>query len=82
MDLYQFNFQDIKGRATLVWEHGNFIEFSDEGENRIVLYDTGKFFAEIWFDADMNQIKMVIGFKSLQCLDPYLEIIDLKDIIS
>ena len=64
MDLYQFNIQDYENRAALVWKHGNFIHFRDEGENRIVLYHMGKFFAEVWYDIDMTTIKMVRGFKS------------------
>ncbi|GEO05459.1 hypothetical protein AAE02nite_31230 [Adhaeribacter aerolatus] len=72
MDLCEFNLQDLQGRATLIWKHGNFIEFREEEDSRIALYDMGSFFSEIWFDAEMRRVKKVIGFKSLQGLEPYL----------
>jgi hypothetical protein len=71
MDLYPFNFQDMQGRTALIWKHDTFICFREEGKNTVALYDMGKFFAEVWYNAEMNEIKRVKGFKSLQCLEPY-----------
>jgi hypothetical protein len=81
MDLYRFNYQDIQGRTALIWRYGTFIEFRDEEAYRIILYDMGNFYAELWYDADMNHIKHARGFKSLACLEPYLAAIKLKDMM-
>ena len=81
MDFYQFNFQDIAGRAALIWEQGNFIDIREERGCRIGLYDMGKFFAEIWFDENKTAIKMVRGFKGFNCLDLYLELGDLDKLL-
>jgi hypothetical protein len=78
MDLYRFNYHNYAKRVALVWEHGTFIDFRDVGDNRIILYDMGRFFAEIWFDSDMNEVILVRGFRSIQCLEPYLETIKLN----
>ncbi len=80
MDLYQFNISSHDKRASLVWEHGTFICFRDEEDNQLVLYDMGNFYAEVWYDLEMNVIKLVRGFKSLHCLEPYLESIKLNNI--
>jgi len=41
----------------------------------------GKFFAEVIYLADDNQIILVRAFRSKNCLEPYLKIIDLSEII-
>ncbi len=45
MDLHQFNSVSYETRMALVWKHGTFICFRQEGETPISLYDMGKFFA-------------------------------------
>ena len=80
MDFYQFNHCDIPGRASLIWEHGIFIEFRDQQEFRIILYDMGNFYAELWYDSDMNHVQLARGFKSINCLEPYLAEISLQDL--
>ena len=82
MDLYRFNYQDIQGRAALIWRYGTFIEFREEEAYRIILYDMGNFYAELWYDADLNHLKHARGFKSWACLEAYLELVDLSDILS
>ncbi|WP_262719609.1 hypothetical protein [Adhaeribacter rhizoryzae] len=42
----------------------------------------GKFFAEVWFDQVQNHIVKVRTFKCQQCLEPYLDLVDLSDVIS
>ena len=46
-----------------------------------MLYDMGKFYAELWYDAEMNHVQLATGFKSLLCLEPYLVDISLKDLM-
>ncbi|KAA5539131.1 hypothetical protein [Adhaeribacter rhizoryzae] len=81
MNLYQFNRHNIQGRAALIWRQGIFFDFRDEGEYRIILHDMGNFYAELWYDADMHHIKHVRGFRSLECLEPYLATIKLADMM-
>jgi hypothetical protein len=80
MDLYPFNFQDMQGQTALIWKHDTFICFREEGKNTVALFGMGKFFAEVWYNANMNEVKMARGFKSHQCLEPYLAAIKIGGI--
>ncbi|KAA5539160.1 hypothetical protein [Adhaeribacter rhizoryzae] len=82
MELYDFNRYNMAHRAAAVWEKGHFLAVRQSGDCRICLYAMGKFFAEVWYQTDNNQIELVRGFKSIACLQPYLELVDLSDIIS
>ncbi len=77
MDLYQFNFHNYEKREAFVWEFGSFICFREEEDYRIVLYNMGNFFAEIWYRVGTNQIELVRGFKNKAALD----LIDLSKIM-
>jgi hypothetical protein len=81
MDLYQFNRCDIHGRASIIWKEGVFIEYRDQKEYRVILYDMRKFYAELWYDSEMNHIQLARGFKKIVCLDPYLMEIKLEDLM-
>lgn len=82
MELYDFNRYNLAQRAAIIWEKGQFLAFRHRGDCRIFLYAMGKFFAEVWYQSENNQIESVRGFKSTACLEPYLELVDLSEIIS
>lgn len=81
MDFYAFNTLPRDTRAELVWQHGRFLAIRTEMDCSVVLYHMGGFFAEVWYSLEDNQIALVYGFKSRGLLEPYLELIDLKDLM-
>lgn len=47
----------------------------------VLLYLMGGFFAEVWNSPEDNLIGLLHGFNSRQLLDPYLEVIDLEELM-
>lgn len=81
MNLYDFFGNDHAQRAILVGEHGKFLTIRVSGEYSVCLYAMDNFFAEIWYRIADNQVDFVRGFKSNALLEPYLELVDLSQII-
>ncbi|QMU29077.1 hypothetical protein [Adhaeribacter radiodurans] len=80
MNLYEFFSNDHYRRAELAFTQGTLIVVRGSGAYRIYLYTIGKFFAEVWCRIEDNEVDLVRGFKSLDLLEPYLELIDLSEI--
>jgi len=80
MDLYDFNRLNQEEREAAVWEQGTLIAVRTSCGCSMVLYSMGKFFAEVVYLPDTNQVMLVRGFRSKSCLEPYLEMVDLSDI--
>lgn len=81
MDLYDFIRLNQEQRAATVWEQGTFIAVRISCGCSMVLYSMGKFFAEVVYLPDANEVMLVRGFRSKYCLEPYLEMVDLSDIM-
>ncbi|MFD2247352.1 hypothetical protein [Pontibacter ruber] len=80
MDFYAFNCLPREERAELVWEHGRYLAIREEMGCSVALYHMGRFFAEVWYSPEDNQIALVHGFTSRSLLEPYLDQIDLEDL--
>ena len=82
MHLYDFFGHNHTQRAAMVWAQGKFLTIRVSGEYSVCLYSMGEFFAEIWYRIVDNQVDFVRGFKSNALLEPYLELVDLSEILS
>ncbi|MDQ3290555.1 MAG: hypothetical protein M3Q05_04625 [Bacteroidota bacterium] len=80
MDLYEFFCNDPEQRAELVCTQGKLIAIRNSGAYRICLYTIGKFFAEVWYRMADNEVDLVRGFKSIDLLEPYLDLVDLSNL--
>ncbi len=80
MELYDFNRHAQAGREELVWRYGAFLVARPQEEYYLVLYNMGTFFAEVQYRKESNSIEWVRGFKSMSCLQPYLDLVDLSEI--
>jgi len=69
MNLYDFNRLTEAERAEHVFHFGNFLANCPDRGN---LYDMGKFYAEVLYNDDTNEIKQVRSFSTLRNLEPYL----------
>lgn len=81
MDFYQFNCYPRETRAELVGQHGRFLAIRTVMNCSVVLYHMGEFFAEMWYSPEDNQIAMVHGFNNKELLEPYLDIINLEELM-
>ncbi|WP_242927384.1 hypothetical protein [Pontibacter vulgaris] len=81
MELTLFNTYSTAARFEIVWEHGTFIACRGRRGYRIELYDLGSFFSEVWYNPENNVIALVRGYKSKKALEPYLDKINLLEML-
>lgn len=81
MDFYQFNYLPREQRADLVWQSGQFLALRSHMGCSVALYRLSRFFAEVWYSPEDNQIALVHGFESRTLLEPYLDDIDLEKLM-
>ena len=79
MDLYTFNQKTIKERSRIVSNHGQYLAVRVELTYSMLLFFVDKYFVEVWYDKQENEIFNVKAFKSPTRLDPYLDLIDLSN---
>lgn len=79
MELSEFNKETRTTKAALVWEKGQFLAIRVTARHNVVLYHMGSFFAEVWYDPDQVNISFIRGFNSTNCLESYLNMIQLPE---
>jgi hypothetical protein len=82
MNLLHFLHQNHKQRAALTHATGKLLIIRESGAYNIYLYAVDTFFSEIWHRIADNEIELVRGFRSTHLLAPYLELIDLDELVS
>ena len=78
MELSEFNKESRTRKAALVWEQGQFLAIRVTERHNVVLYHMGSFFAEVWYDPGQVNISFIRGFNRSNCLESYLNLIELK----
>jgi hypothetical protein len=78
MTLYQFNILTEDNKLKTVWDIGEFIENHISIDGIKNLYAINKFYVEVVYDAQNNQIIGVESFKTGEDLDKYLPSIETK----
>lgn len=70
-------------RANRLWKEGTYLDLSRKTEKLIVdLYGIGDFYVEVFFDSFSEELLYVKPFYNLERLSPYLENIDISNIVS
>jgi hypothetical protein len=77
MKLHHFLSASLEERAEFVWQQGNCVAIRSQEEFTIMLYHTGRFFAEVWYHSLEERLLMIVGFRDCQLLDAYLDEITL-----
>ena len=78
MDLYEFNQLPQRHKANFVWNNAVFLtNRTDENGRKVNLYHTDKFFVEVYYNPKANAIVKFRAFNSTNCLEPYLESIEI-----
>jgi hypothetical protein len=69
-------------QCALLWQEGIFMSnrFSRNGFS-INLYHAGNFYAEVWYNGNTKQVGSIRTFRNLNKLEPYLDSIDIKDVL-
>lgn len=74
MTLYHFLGLDVNQQAQYVWQ-GKYVDMRSEGDYRILLYNLGDFYAEVFYDSSLNKISHIKGFKAISNLAPYVKLL-------
>lgn len=73
MTLFEFIELEINQQAEYVWE-GKFIDNRYEGDFEILVYNLGEFYAEVFYNIDLNEITHIKGFKTISHLSLYIKL--------
>jgi hypothetical protein len=80
MNLNTFEKLLLEERLQLVWNEGNQLAIRFGRKHNVCLYHLRDFFAEIWYDPQEKNVSMVRAFTSNQCLEPYLNHININQL--
>lgn len=80
MTLYEFNMMDKDQKAATVWS-GVHIGDRHDKHHDILLYQVYGFYVEVYYDRAENTIVTFRSFSSTGQLTPYLEKIDIVNLI-
>jgi hypothetical protein len=71
MTLYEFNSLSFKDQYKTVIEYGTFLDNYVSNSERANCYALYKFFVEVIYDQDKNQVTEIKSFKTGYLLDKY-----------
>jgi hypothetical protein len=81
MTLAQFNKLKTDEQQKAVLVQGVFLAERKDLPLRMMLYDMGNFYVEIFFLSRYNKVAWFNGFKSTKKLEPYLQKIDISPVL-
>lgn len=81
MTLTQFNKLSTEEQQKAVLINGVFLGERRDPPLRMMLYDLGSFYVEVFFLSRYNKVAWFNGFKSTKKLEPYLQKIDLSSVL-
>ena len=78
MGLYEFIQLKEREKADITWQLGTFLMSRDTDGLKINLYGVDDFYVEVWYNPELNYIQKISAFRSVDCLEPYLDLIELE----
>ena len=81
MTLSQFNKLSIEEQQKAVLINGVFLAERKDPPLRMMLYDMGSFYVEVFFLSRYNKVAWFNAFQSTKKLEPYLQKIDVNSIL-
>ena len=82
MDLVEFNTLPIQYQAQFTWDNGIFLATRKTNAHVINLYYTKKFFVEVHFSLRNEGVDKIASFTNLDHLQPFLDQIELSDLMN
>lgn len=78
----EFRVMPFHKKCDVITFNGTYIAQRLLGDCKVFLYDTGDFFAEVFYSPKYQKVLMINAFDKLIGLDPYLDEISLDDLSS
>ena len=80
MGLYDFISLDKEGKANMLWQLGVFLMARPYSAGTINLYGIDDFYVEVYYNQELNCIEDIRSFRSVGCLEDYLDKMNLTDL--
>ena len=77
MGLYEFLTLNKDERASMVWEEGVFLLSRSHANGKVNLYGIDSFYVEVYYNPELNCVEDIRSFQTVQCLEPYLDLMDI-----
>jgi hypothetical protein len=81
MTLKQFNSLPLEEQQMAVLTKGTFLAERRDAPLRMMLYDMGDFYVEVFFLSRYNKVAWFNGFDDIEKLEPYLAKIDVSNLL-
>ena len=81
MTLAEFNKLKTEEQQKAVLRQGVFLAERKDAPLRMMLYDMGSFYVEVFFLSRYNKVAWFNGFTSTKKLEPYLKKIDVSSLL-
>ena len=75
MTLYEFLMLNDKDQWDTIWTKGKFVDIHIEGNTKLVLYAIDRFFVEVEWDVEKDEIVSKGDFKCGATLDRYSNVL-------
>jgi hypothetical protein len=82
MKLYEFKLLDEAEQMTAMWERGVYLGERIDGEYTFKLYQIDEFYIEEQWHTKFNVRRAFISFIAQEKLEPYLDTIDVANLIT
>ena len=80
MTLYDYSELNEVEQQDVLWDHGVMVDARNDGDHNIILYQMFSFYVELYYNSDYNLLKKLRSFSRMECLDVYLQQVDLSEI--
>jgi hypothetical protein len=81
LGIYEFQMLSENEQASHLWECGEYLVTRIEAENKINLYALKDYYVEVTYQGQINKITGLRIFKTLRLLEPYLDQLDLNELL-
>ncbi|MEO6453156.1 MAG: hypothetical protein ABIN97_03745 [Ginsengibacter sp.] len=81
MTLCEYNYLDQTAQFETLYNHGIHISDRADTEHCIILFQLHSFYVELYFHIEHNSLKKFRSFSNMDYIKPYLEQIDLSELV-
>ncbi|MBT34218.1 hypothetical protein [Chondrinema litorale] len=76
----KFSNLSTENKLKYLSENGVLLCSRTYAKTKVSLYAVGRFYAEVWFNRNTDDISNVLPFTTTKCLKVYLDMIDISDV--
>ncbi|MDN5202902.1 hypothetical protein QQ008_16040 [Fulvivirgaceae bacterium BMA10] len=80
--MHKFRKLTIDQQTLLVKKRGSYLSIRESNSFLINLYFIDDFFVELWYSSNGISVNQIRSFRKLKYLEPYLNTIDISDVVS